>query len=578
MTNESSEDRKLNAYFQKKHEEAVKLFPTWQTHLGLKTNYGKLNNNTEEFDEMIHQKTIETLEELKQFDYSKLNEVSKTSFNIFKLETESRIESRKWRYHFFPLNQMFGYHSTTPSFLINMHQISNVQDAKDYISRLKEVKRVFSENLISLKKQEAKKIYPPKFIYSKVFQDSKNIIFGKPFDQSNKLSPLLQDFQDKITKLKLDKKTHASLLKEAKKALLSHIKPAYLELISYAKKLQKKSKFNRGSWSLPNGGEYYKHRLKEITTTDYTPDQIHKIGLSEVKRIHSEMNEIKKKVGFKGTLLEFFDHMNKDKSNFYPQTKAGREAYLKKSREIIANIKAQLPKMFNTFPKAKLKVRAVEAYREKSAGIAFYNGPSLDGSRPGIYYVNLYKMEDNPKYEMEALAYHEAIPGHHMQIAIASELENLPIFRRTGGVTAFSEGWGLYSEFLPKEYGFYKDPLSDFGRLSMELWRACRLVVDTGLHAKRWSYNKAIKYLQNNTPSGDLEITKAVERYIVMPGQATAYKIGMLKILELRKLSKDALKEKFDIAEFHDVVLKSGSISMKILEKNVRNWIKSKKS
>jgi uncharacterized protein (DUF885 family) len=331
-----------------------------------------------------------------------------------------------------------------------------------------------------------------------------------------------------------------------------------------------------GAWKLPEGDAYYAHRLKMMTTTDMTATEIHELGLSEVDRIHGEMRDIMKTVEFDGTLQEFFTYLKEEPRFTYEDSDAGREAYLKEATRIIDVMTERLDEVFLRQPKAKLEVRRVEAFREKSAGKAFYNRPALDGSRPGYYYANLYKISDMPKYQMEALAYHEGNPGHHMQLSIAQELEGIPQFRKQNRVTAYTEGWGLYSEYFPKEMGFYEDPYSDFGRLAMELWRAARLVVDTGLHDKKWSREKAIDYLLENTPNPENDCIKAIERYIVMPGQATAYKIGMNKILDLRAMAKDKLGDKFDIREYHDVVIASGPVPLNILEERVEAWVASK--
>lgn len=295
-------------------------------------------------------------------------------------------------------------------------------------------------------------------------------------------------------------------------------------------------------------------------------------------RIHDEMKAIMKKVGFKGDLQQFFAFMRDDPQFYYPDTAEGKAAYLAEATRIIDTMKSRLDELFIVKPKADMVVKAVEPFREQSAGKAFYEQPSMDGSRPGIYYANLYRMSGMPKYQMEALAYHEGIPGHHMQIAIAQELENVPKFRKFGGYTAYIEGWGLYTEFLPKEIGMYQDPYSDFGRLAMELWRACRLVVDTGLHDKKWTREQAIQYLVDNTPNSKGEAVNAIERYIVMPGQATAYTVGMLKLLELREKAKTALGDKFDIRQFHDVVLKNGAVPLDVLEQLVDQYIQSAKA
>ncbi len=564
--------KKLNAFFERVFEENVKRYPTWQTYIGLKTNYGKLNNATEEFQLESLEISKRHLKELKEFSYRGLTHQGQLSYKLFKKDLEEGIEGWKWRYHRFPLNQMFGYHSGLPSFMVNMHRITNLQEAKDYLSRLKEFNRVFKERMVYVQKQKDMGILLPAFVYDKVIGSSENIIKGIPFGGKKK-SPLYEDFSKKISKLKISKKKKNELLKEARLILVKDVQPVYKDLIAFLKEAKAIKKDNHGAWSLPNGDEYYRWRLEQITTTDMSPSEIHDFGLREVDRIHGEMKGIMKKVGFKGSLNDFFQHMRTSPKYVYPDTKKGRAAYLKRANTVIDEMEAALPKMFNTLPKADLLVKAVEPYREKSAGIAFYQSPPLFGDRPGIYYVNLYNMKDVPKYKIEALAYHEGLPGHHMQNAVQSELTDLPKFRRTGGYTAYGEGWGLYSELLPKEFGFYKDPYSDFGRLSMELWRACRLVTDTGLHAKKWTREEAIKYLEENTANADLEIVKGIERYIVNPGQATAYKIGMQKILDLRSYAKEELGAKFDIRDYHDVILRNGAVPLDVMEDLVHKWV-----
>ena len=303
--------------------------------------------------------------------------------------------------------------------------------------------------------------------------------------------------------------------------------------------------------------------------------EIHDLGLSEVSRIHGDMREIMGRVGFEGELQDFFVFLRDDPRFYEENTDAGREAYLRDARAILATMEERLDELFSTFPKATLEVKRVEAYREKSAGKAFYDRGTPDGSRPGTYFANLYEMRDMPRYQMEALAYHEGIPGHHMQLSIAQELENLPRFRRHGAYTAYVEGWALYSEWIPKQLGLYEDPYSNFGRLAMELWRACRLVVDTGIHDKRWTRRQAIDYLLDNTPNPRGDCVKAIERYIVMPGQATAYKIGMLHIQELQVRSEHLLGDRFDVRDFHDLVLRCGPVPLAILGELVEDWIES---
>jgi uncharacterized protein (DUF885 family) len=471
---------------------------------------------------------------------------------------------------------MFGAQSGKPAFLINMHRIDSIPDAEAYISRLNGFNKYFVQLVENLKAREAIGVVPPKFVFDKVIQDSENILVGQPFDKSTMQSALLEDFLKKVNKLPIDDQTKLTLENQAKEALLTSVKPAYEVLIGFMKEQKERANSDHGAWKFPDGEAFFNNALKRTTTTDLTADQIHEIGLAEVARIQEEMDAIRKKVGFEGNLQAFFQFMKTSKQFYYTQDQKGKDAYLAEAVAIIDSMKTRLDEIFITKPKADIKVKAVEPFREKSAGKAFYNRPAADGSRPGIYYANLYDMESMPTYQMEALAYHEGIPGHHMQLAIQQELEEVPMFRKFGGYTAYTEGWGLYSEFIPKEMGFYADPYSDFGRLAMELWRACRLVVDTGIHTKKWTHEEGIKYYTDNTPNAELDAVKMVERHIVMPGQATAYKIGMLKILELRKKSKEALGDKFDIREFHEVVISHGAIPLNVLEDFVDEYIAAK--
>ena len=318
--------------------------------------------------------------------------------------------------------------------------------------------------------------------------------------------------------------------------------------------------------------------LANYTTTDLTASEIYEIGLTNVERIHNEMREIMDQVGFEGSLGEFFTFMREDAQFYYPNSDQGRAEYLDKAIAIIATMKQRLPDFFSRFPKAELVVKRVEPFRERSAGKAFYQRPAPDGSRPGTYYANLADMKDMPSYQMEALAFHEGIPGHHMQLAISQELEGIPQFQKFASFTAYTEGWGLYSEYLAKDMGFYEDPYSDFGRLAMELWRACRLVVDTGIHDKKWTREQAMQYLRDKTPNPEGDIEMAINRYIVFAGQATAYMVGKIKILELREWAAEGLGEKFDVRGYHDEVLRHGPVPLDILEENVRAWVASVKA
>lgn len=573
---QQTESERLNAFFEEIFNRELMESPEFQTRLGMKNDYDKWNDRSEEADAEDQEQRKGDLARLtSEFDFDKLDDATKLSYRLAKRNLTEQIAGYKWRYHGYPVNQMFGWQSSIPVFLINFHRVSSLEDAEAYISRLEGVAASADQRLANMKARQEKGILPPKFVFDHVIRDVANVTKGAPFEEGAD-STLLTDFKKKVAKLELEETVATDLIKRAEAALLSSVKPAFDKLMALATAQQEATNTDDGAWKLPEGDDYYSYRLRLITTTDMTAPQIHDLGLSEVARIHAEMKEIMKKVGFEGSLQDFFAFTREDEQFYYPDTEEGRSAYLAKATALIDTMKLRLDEVFITKPKADLEVRKVEAFRERSAGKAFYNRPAADGSRPGYYYANLYKMKSMPTYQMEALAYHEGIPGHHMQLAIMQELENIPKFRKYGGYTAYSEGWGLYSEALPKDMGFYEDPYSDFGRLAMELWRACRLVVDTGLHDKKWSREKAIDYLKENTPNAENDVVKAIERYIVMPGQATAYKIGMIKILSLREMAREKLGDKFDIREYHEVVLKDGAVPLSILEENVNQWIASK--
>ncbi|TMO54563.1 DUF885 domain-containing protein [Pseudoalteromonas phenolica] len=572
-----SEVEKANALFEEVFMNGVMRSPVYQTYMGIKKDYDKWDDDSEEraLEDLAIAK--KDLVRLTAIDRSKLDANTQVSYDLMKQRLEDGIADFKWRYHNYPVNQMFGTHSMVPAFLINQHQVTSVEDAKAYISRLNGVTKVFDQLIDSLEIRAQKGIIAPKFVFPHVIESSKNIIKGAPFEKGDD-STLLADFKRKVNKLEIADSEKAALINEATEALKTAIKPSYNKLINYLAKLEKKADTRDGAWKFPEGEAFFNNALARTTTTDLTAKEIHEIGLAEVARIHDEMREIKDKVGFKGDLKAFMEFMKTDKQFYLPNTDEGKEKYLKDATAMIDNMKSRLDELFIVKPKADMIVKRVEAFREKAAGKAFYQQPAPDGSRPGIYYANLYDMEAMPTYQMEALAYHEGIPGHHMQIAIAQELEGVPKFRKFGGYTAYIEGWGLYSELVPKEMGLYEDPYSDFGRLAMELWRACRLVVDTGIHAMKWTRQEGIDYYVNNTPNAKSDGVKMVERHIVMPSQATAYKVGMLKILELREGAKKELGDKFDIRQFHDVVLKNGPVPLNVLEKFVDEWVASKKA
>ena len=567
----------LAQWFEDTFMETARRSPGFLARLGMKERMDEWDDPSRAYaieDLAFRQRKLDELKA--NFNPEDLDEAHRLYFDLYFKRAEDAIEADKWWDYGYPFNQMFGVQSGIPTFMLNYHRIDNIDDAKAYIARLNGVDEYLGEIVAGSERSADLGIMPPKFVYEHVIRDSENVLTGVPFDDSGDLNLLLNDFKNKVDKLELETADKEALHAEAIAALLTSVKPAYENMIAAMKSQQARTTDDDGAWKLPKGDEYYQWRLERMTTTEMTADEIHDLGLAEVARIQDEMRAIMRQVEFDGTLQEFFTFLKEDPQFTYEDSDAGRQAYLDEATRIIDVMKTRLDDVFLKKPEADLEVRRVEAFREKSAGKAFYNRPAQDGSRPGVYYANLYKITDMPKYQMEALAYHEGIPGHHMQLAISQELEGVPKFQKFGGVTAYTEGWGLYSEYLPKEMGFYEDPYSDFGRLAMEIWRAARLVVDTGLHHKKWTRQQAIDYLLENTPNPENDAIKAIERYIVMPGQATAYKIGMIKILDLREDAKNRLGDAFDIREFHDVILETGPVPLDVLEARVNDWVTSK--
>ena len=576
----AAESKKANDFYERIFEEALSRSPEFLTYLGRKERMGEWNDLSEENAKKELEISKQNLAELNSIDRDKLDAPTALSYDLLKQQLENEIEDFQWRLYNYPVNQMFGRHSGVVSLLINQHRISSVSDAEAYVSRLNGVQGLFAQLIDGIKARTEANIVPPKFVFPHVIRDSQNIIKGAPFDDGEP-STLLADFSGKLDKLEamegseLTAEKKAELLAAANTALMDSVKPAYEGLIAHLTELEAQANTDDGVWKWKDGDKFFDVALARTTTTDLTADQIHEIGLNEVARIHEEMTAIKEKVGFEGDLKAFMEFMRDDDQFYYNNDQEGKDRYLSEATALIDTMKGRLDELFITKPKADLKVKAVEAFREQSAGKAFYQRPSEDGSRPGLYYANLYDMKAMPTYQMEALAYHEGVPGHHMQLAIQQELKGIPKFRKFGGYTAYIEGWGLYSEYLPKEIGMYSDPYSDFGRLAMELWRACRLVVDTGIHSKKWTREEGIKYYTDNTPNAVSDAVKMVERHIVMPSQATAYKIGMLKILELRAKAKEALGDKFDIRGFHDEILKYGPLPLNVVEAKIDAWVSS---
>ena len=570
---DQSESERLAAFFDRTFEEDLSRWPEWQTSLGLKDNYGQWNDISEARSLEEHQRTRDQLAELRAFDFDRLDDQAKLDYRLFEYGAERDLAGFAYRHHRYWVTHLGGYHSGIPTFLTNKHRIDERRDAEAYVARMRGIGPLMDSLIANLRLRADKGIVPPRFVFPQVIETAGAVVSGAPFDDSAESSPLWADFTGKLEALELAPEDEQALLAEARAALVQVVGPAYGRFIAAMEEMSRQASGNHGVWRLPDGEAYYAQRLARATTSDLTAEEVHAIGLAEVARIQDELRAVMSRLGFEGDLQAFFAHLRSDPANFYANDEAGREAYLARVTAVVEAMTLRLGEVFSTMPKAKLVVRPIEAFRAKSAGQAYYNWPAARGDRPGIYYVNLSDMSVMPKSDLEALAYHEAVPGHHMQIALAQEQADLPEFRRHGGYIAFMEGWALYAELLPKEMGFYQDPYSDAGRLSWELLRAVRLVVDTGLHHKRWSRQEAIDYMNANTPRTPAANAKSIDRYLVWPGQATSYKIGMLKILELRQRARDRLGAAFELREFHDLLLANGALPLAFLDQVVEDWI-----
>ncbi len=575
---EPTESEKLTAYLDAEFEEQLARSPQWLTRLGRKTRYSELNSVTEAtLDENLAWRRESVAEMKALVDYDQLDAAAKTSYDIWALELARSEAARPWRRHRYVFARG-GPHTRLPGFLINSHAVSTPLDMDAYISRIREIGRVMDEYLDRAKAAAADGIHMPGFAYDQSLSEARRVTAGAPFGPGDP-SPVYADALAKIAALEMDEASADVYRGRVKAAMTENMAPAYARLIAWLEADSANASDDpQGAWALPDGKAYYDWRLENQTTTQMTADEIHQLGLKEVARIQAEMIAIKDTVGFEGSLKDFFNFMRTDPQFFLPNTDEGREEYLRQARDHIARVEQKVPDYFGLLPKAALEVRRVEPFREEAGGAAHYRTGSLDGSRPGVFYAHLIDMSAVSTFRAENLCYHEAIPGHHMQLSIAQEMTGMPVFRGQYKYTAYVEGWALYAEYLGKDMGGYADPYSDFGRLSGEIWRAVRLVVDTGLHAKGWTSDQAIAYALANSPRPESSVRSEVRRYLVNPAQATTYKIGMNHILDLRARAQAELGDTFTYAGFHDVVLGGGSVPLPILTRSVDAWIETVKT
>ena len=572
----------LNLFYEKVFAEVVFDHPELLSTLGLVEQFGLTSHNGKLDDESpTHQEREfdrwkRDLTQLRQYSLARQSASQKLSTHVLEWFLQVQVEGEKWQWHNYPVNQLFGVQNQFPSFMANTHRLLNRKDCEYYLKRLDGLPKKFDQILEGLKIREEKQILPPRFVVEEVLKEMTDFV-GTPVSENI----LASSFKTRAGKIaELTKARHADFQARVETTITGKIYPAYQKLIDYFREILPKTTTDDGVWKLPDGRAFYAHCLRENTTTTLNLDEVHELGLREVARIESEMRAILDANGFAGQPIgQAMDKLAKDPRFLYANDDKGRVDALAQYTELITQAAERSSKeLFLTTPRAKIEVRRVPEFKEATAPGAYYEPPAMDGSRPGIFFANLRDMNEVPKWSMPTLAYHEGVPGHHWQISTAEELKGVPQFRKVIPFTAYVEGWALYCEWLAKQAGWYdKDPFGNLGRLRDELFRAVRLVVDTGIHAKRWTREQAIAYIHEKTGMGEKEVKSEIERYIVAPGQACAYKIGMLKIQELRARAEKELGERFDQREFHDVVLKNGGLPLEILEEQVNSYIQRKK-
>lgn len=556
-------NEQLTELLKRLDEYNLRTYPEGATYEGDHRYDDMLSDNSEDAVKRDYDSTRAFLKDLLAIDYASLTVDNKLNYDLFKSSLEESIEGVKFNWHYMPMGQQWGLHIGFPQ-IVHYQPTSTYEEYQKYFKRLRGFEKKVDNEIANMKKGMSEGYMPPVFIMEQTLPQMEKVmnveaeksVFYSTLNKENKLT---HEEKEKVSK-------------ELKEIIENSINPAYKKLYEFVKnEYLPNCRKDAGVWSLPNGQERYRYAIKSYTTLDLTADEIHNIGLKEVERIQKEMENLKNKIGFKGTLDEFNAHLKTDPQFYY----TNKEDLMNGFRDILNVMDTKLPELFGRLPEAKYDLKEIEEFRSASAPAAYYYSAPEDRSRPGYFYVNTYDLQSRPKYTMTALALHEAVPGHHLQIAIAQELKNLPKFRRELGVTAFVEGWGLYSESLGYETGMYEDLYQKYGALTFEMWRACRLVVDTGIHEKRWTREQAYDFMSKYTPTSDHDIKSEIDRYISWSGQALAYKIGEMKIKELRRKAEEKFGSKFDVREFHDNVLKNGPVPLPLLEKKIDEWMSS---
>ena len=559
---QETESKKLHNLFNDVWGWGLKEFPTRATYLGDYRYNDRLTNMSLASIQRRYKKNKSILSKLENLNREKLDAGDKLNYDLFQKNIKRNIAAHPFKDYLMPVDQMGGLQINFPN-LVDITPFRNRGDFDNYLARLSLFPE-YVDQIIALMREGLKEnITPPKIVLQKV---PDQISVQYQFDVKN--SPFYEPFEKNIVSLQDSIRAHYQEL--AVLNIKDHVFTSYRKLFDFfVEEYLPRTRENISATSLPNGDKFYAFKVKYYTTTNKTPSEIHSIGLREVARIRSEMEKVIKDSGFIGSFKEFIAYLRTNPDFYYDSAEELLDGY----RAICKKADPELTKLFGTLPRLSYGVKPIPDFQAPASPTAYYYSGSLKAGRPGYFWANTYKLDTRPKYEMEALSLHEAVPGHHLQISISQELEDVPEFRKHGGFTAFSEGWGLYSEKLGEEMGFYKDPYSKFGQLTYEMWRACRLVVDTGMHAFGWSRERAIKFLADNTAKAENDIFVEIDRYIAWPGQALAYKIGELRIIELRSLAEEKLGENFDIREFHDTVLGSGAVPLDILEEHVKEYI-----
>ena len=558
-TAKTAEDRKLLAFFSQSFTRELEESPEFMTQLGMKKRYGEWNDYSSDFAEQSYRNTAADLDFMRtKIDRAALSEPMRVSYDVFHFRNAQRVANFPFRYHNYDVSHFGGPQQSVPNLLINQHRIDDVSDAQAYIARIAATGKLIDQTIDLMREAKAKGVTLPRFSYTLMIDDARKVAQGAPFAGAGE-NDIFADFKRKVEKLDAGANVKSKLIADAQHALTQTLGPAYAAFVAAAKSIAATVKRDHGVGALPDGAAFYNERTAYHTTLKKPAAEIHKLGLSEVARLSADMRRLKAKLGFRGSLKAFYADLRSNPRYLYPNTDEGRALYLARALELELQANAALPAVFGTLPKAGIAVKRMEPFLESGQTIAFYNQPSPDGSRPGVVFYNLASMATLPKWQMAALAFHEGIPGHHLQISIAQETKNIPDFRKYSFFTSYVEGWALYTESLAAEMGLYQDTLDEVGRITMELWRACRLVVDTGIHVMGWSRRRAIEYFLANTALTRDNIVREIDRYFVYPGQACAYQIGKNKILELRERAKSALGGRFDIRAYHDTVLENGA-------------------